>query len=328
MADWASTKNIPAVLTGSGLAALLPLPKLRFALQWLVGIWLLSMLADVFWAAFSVNTSSSSLPLIMQNMQQVSGKVSQTQNTPPSVDLATMQAWHLFGKAAEVAVVETVQTPTDEASLLEAQETRLQLKLLGVMLSTAESSYAVIEHAGQADLYRVGQAIPGGQRVSLSRVLADRAIIDNRGNLESLMLYDDSKSTPVAQINKPVVQTSAAAKVVDQRNNAQVTQMANAYREQLMNNPMSLADVIRISVAKDNGGNVIGYSIRPGRDRKQFSDFGLQSGDIVTAVNGIALDDPAKAMELYGQLRTAKEASLDIKRGSENINVLVGFSAQ
>ena len=224
--------------------------------------------------------------------------------------------------------MESVQAPTDEASLLEAQATRLQLKLLGVMLSSVDASYAVIEHSGQSDLYRVGQAIPGGQRVTLSRVLADRVIIDNRGSLESLMLYDENKNTQAVQINKPVAKPSAAAKVVDQRNNQQVTEMANAYREQLMNNPMSLADVIRISVAKDSNGNVMGYSIRPGRDRKQFTDFGLQSGDIVTAVNGIALDDPAKAMELYGQLRTAKEASLDIKRGSENINVLVGFSAQ
>lgn len=285
------------------------------------------MSADVFWMLVP-QPSSAALPAMMQTYSAAGARAPVVRSEKPQIDIANMQSWHLFGQnKQELVVVE--QTPlVNDDEALDAKETRLNLKLLGVMLSTGNDSYAVIEHAGKAELYRIGDAIPGGQNVKLSRVLADRAIIDNRGNLESLLLYDDSQQgggvAPVAARPQPV--RNNAQQVVDQRNNPHLTQMASAYREQLMSNPMSLADVIRVSIAKDADGNVIGYSIRPGRDRKQFADFGLQSGDIVTAVNGISLDDPAKAMELYGQLRTAQEASFAIKRGNEDISVIVGLS--
>lgn len=327
MANWADKNALPTALSGAGIAAFLPLSRLRLILQWLVGVALLSLLADVFWQVMPKPQTNSSLPSLLGNLQLSTQTKPSAQNTQ-TVDLATMQSWHLFGQAQQAAVVvEPEVKAVDNNAALEAKETRLQLKLLGVMVSSGDDSYAVLEHAGQSDTFKVGQAIPIGQGIVLSRVMADRVIIDNRGSLESLMLYDDSKGNPIVQVNRPAPPVSTGKKVVDQRSNAQVTQMADSYREQLMNNPMSMADVIRISIAKDSNGNVIGYSIRPGRDRKQFADFGLQAGDIVTSVNGVSLDDPAKAMELYGQLRTAREASLDIKRGSENINVLVGFSA-
>lgn len=328
MPDWTISQPLPQMLTGmlQRLSATFPLARIRLGVLLLVGVWILSMLADIFWMAMP-QPSTLALPAMMQSYQRNDARPAAAEQS--KVDVAAMKAWHLFGRNQQ-EITETVAVTVPSDAELDAKETRLNLKLLGVMLSTGEDSYAVIEHANSADLYKVGSPIPGGQNVKLSRVLGDRVIIDNRGSFESLLLYDDSQKsgnasiTPVAP--RPVA--AARAQVVDQRNNSELTQVASAYREQLMTNPMSLADVIRINIAKDANGNVVGYSIRPGRDRKQFADFGLQSGDIVTAVNGISLEDPAKAMELYGQLRTAREASLSIKRGSEDINVIVGLSEQ
>ena len=192
---------------------------------------------------------------------------------------------------------------------------------------TRRGGYAIIAAANASGLYKVGEKIEGFPDVTLAKVEADRAILNNRGNSEFLLLYDDEANQVTDAGDAPVsaLSTNAPKTVVDRRNDAQFSEMATNYRDRLVENPMSLADIIKVSVAKDGEGTVIGYRIRPGRDRKQFADFGLQSGDIVTSINGMPLNDPARAMELYGQLRDLKEASFVVQRGGEQINMMVGL---
>lgn len=330
MPDWINSQNFLANLLT--LSQRLPTAHIRTAATMLSAVWVLSMAADVFWRVYPQpqSTLTPSMLSLSQNLASPSNKTKEK----TIIDVDRMQSWHLFGQASselvqEVAEAKAEQVSDDDAA--DAKETRLQLKLLGLMqASSSDDSYAIIESSNKAELYRVGQAIPVGQNVKLSRVLRDRVLIDNRGSLEALLLYDEnerksqSERATVQKVAEPVQNTDA--RTVDQRENRRLTAMASDYRRQLMDNPMSLADVIRISMARDNAGNVIGYSIRPGRDRKQFADFGLQSGDIVTSVNGVMLDDPSQAMEIYNQLRTAQHASLSIKRGGEDLTIIVGLT--
>ena len=85
---------------------------------------------------------------------------------------------------------------------------------------------------------------------------------------------------------------------------------------------------IKVSVAKGDDGAVIGYKIRPGRNQKEFTDFGFQSDDIVTAINGVELNNPTKALEVYRMLREAKDATFSVKRGDEDLTLIVGLDAQ
>lgn len=190
--------------------------------------------------------------------------------------------------------------------------------------SDVNLSYAIIEYQGKSDLYKVGDALPAGRNVLLSKVLADRVIIDNRGEFEAVFLYDDAKDKP----GRPIAKTdnnSAQKKMIDKRNNPNITRMAGKYRQQLLTNPMSLLDVINITMAKDSQDNLLGYRVRPGKHRKQFQTLGLKTGDIITSVNGVSLDDPAKAMQLYQNLRSTTEAAFTIKRGNETVNLVIGL---
>lgn len=332
MPDWPISDKL-SVLSGrvAGLAAAVPLDKLRHGFLLLISVWILSMLADVFWHLMPEPSAGvPSAMLASYSPATTTRRDARQAQEKLAVDVETMQSWHLFGKAEEVQVqepVDTMATLPDEAEL-DAKETRLQLKLLGIMQSNiAGRGHAIIEHASDAGLYRVGDTVPGGRNVTLSRVLQDRVIIDNRGTPEALILYDqEERQSRAAPPPRQTPATRAQSRVLDRRDDSRLTEVASQYRQQLMSNPMSLADVIRVSIARDNSGNVLGYSIRPGRDREQFAQFGLQSGDIVTEVNGVPLDDPAQAMQLYRQLGDATEASLKILRGSEEINVIVGLS--
>jgi general secretion pathway protein C len=82
----------------------------------------------------------------------------------------------------------------------------------------------------------------------------------------------------------------------------------------------NLADVVSMSIHRENG-QVVGYKIRPGRDAEKFKSVGLQADDIVTAINGTPLSNPAKIMEIYKNMGNTTSASLEIKRGGGVITV-------
>lgn len=300
--------------------------QLRTAIFVILAVAFLSLLADVFWRLIPEPNAAvdGNLLLLLDNTTK------QKAAEPETVDLDKMQSWHLFGELERleeaIEVEQQEQTASDDEAL-DAKETKLRLKLLGLMRSSVETeSYAIIEANNTADLYKIGQSLPVGQNIKLSRVLSDRVIIDNRGNFEALLLYDESERKASERNVTVKKQQTADNKTIDQRSNRRITAMASSYRQRLMNNPMSLADVISISMARDGDGNILGYSVRPGRDRRQFTELGLRSGDIVTAVNGISLQDPSGAMEIYNHLGSAKEASLSIKRGGEDVVILVSLS--
>jgi general secretion pathway protein C len=67
-------------------------------------------------------------------------------------------------------------------------------------------------------------------------------------------------------------------------------------------------------VVNKSTGKLKGYKVQPGKDRKLLSKFGLKRGDVVTAVNGVTLDNPIKALEILRDLSTASSVSLDVER--------------
>ncbi|MDB6063165.1 MAG: type secretion system protein GspC [Verrucomicrobiaceae bacterium] len=245
--------------------------------------------------------------------------VADAKKSGSAVDIDTMISWHLYGEVGAQAAHATV---VEE----QAQDTTLNLQLLGV-ISTSDPAQAraFILADGKQQQFVVGETLPGAGKVVLSKVLVDRAIIDNNGRYETLWLYDPAAS---ARQPQPTGNAAAAAEnpaaTVDMRSNNQVTAMAQNYRQQLYQNPGSLADVIQVAPATE-AGKLVGYRISPGRDQEQFQKFGFKPGDIVTGVNGIALDDPQRALELYNLIRTARDASITVRRGSEQMTMVVSL---
>ena len=132
---------------------------------------------------------------------------------------------------------------------------------------------------------------------------------------------------PTASARARVAQPAAAVvQVVDKRADADATALASGYRDQLYRDPQSLAELVRIAAVRD-GGELQGYRLTPGRDREQFEKLGFRSGDLVVAVNGMPLSDPANTMRLYQTMRSASEASFELLRGGEAVAVNVSLGA-
>ena len=110
------------------------------------------------------------------------------------------------------------------------------------------------------------------------------------------------------------------------RPDTSATELARSYRQRLYQNPQSLAEVVTVSAVRENG-ELLGYRIAPGKDREQFEQLGFKPGDMVTGVNGIALDNPANTVRLYQTMRSASEAVFDLKRDDQPLTLSVSLDS-
>lgn len=268
--------------------------------------WLSFNLANLTWiivaqpSNFVAQGSSVNLPLLSQPQSAI------------AVDIETFAQLNPFGKAA----VEVTVEPSAPSIEDDAQETRLQLQLQGVFATgDAKLDKAIIANGANQNLYSVGEALPGGANVKLSKVLPDRIVIENNGRYELLWLYDETARARPAPVAEPK----------SMRSSAKISQnVAQRYINAKELTAESLADVVKISLKRD-GPDVIGFEVRPGRDRDVFDNLGLQSGDIVTAVNGTKLSDAATAVEVAKSLRDSKQATLTILRRNEETTIEVSL---
>ena len=154
-------------------------------------------------------------------------------------------------------------------------------------------------------------------QVVLAKVMPRQVVLDNRGTYELLTLFEDTgsgRTDPRPGSSTPAYSPAPQQRQVDKQRNDRTTELARSYRDRLYQNPQSLAEVVSVSAVRA-GWCAAGLPSRPGQaDKQQFEQLGFKRGDLVTGVNGIALNDPANTMRLYQTMRTASEAVFDLER--------------
>ena len=204
---------------------------------------------------------------------------------------------HWFGEARPEEVAADDAPP-------DAPVTRLNLQLRGTIAADEpERSLAIIAEAnGKEQVYAVGDPVPGN--ASLHAIYPDRVILRRAGQLETLPL--------------PRAAEGQAAAAGTQRRRAASVQPATAtsLQQVISRNPARLTDVIRPQpVFRD--GQQQGYRVYPGRERQSFAQLGLRPGDMITQINGMPLDDPARGMEIFRSLGEATQVSVTVERNGQ-----------
>ncbi len=304
--------------------------QLRNGLYLLACVWMLFALASLIWGVLPQPEGQAIQGQIVNPLGATSQGVQRRE-----VNIEQIAGWNLFGSAASKPSAEAIAAAEAAAAAAarsgrglngienNARETRLSLKLQGIIASSdVDSARAIIESKKKQEQYAVGDELPVSGRVTIAKILADRVVLDNSGRYELLLLFDEStiSSTPMesAKAEQP-------GRRLDRRGDREVTQMAESYRQRLYSNPQSLADVVKIAAVRE-GGQLRGYRVSAGKDRKQFESLGFKPNDVVTGVNGIELTDPGKAMELYRIMRSAGEASFSVRRGNQELTLVVGLN--
>jgi ankyrin repeat protein len=80
---------------------------------------------------------------------------------------------------------------------------------------------------------------------------------------------------------------------------------------------VDVAKIIRPTPYFD-GGQMQGYKVYPGKDRKQFAALGLMPGDILIEIDGIVISDPEVANQQLEKLSTGVQVSVVIERSSQS----------
>ena len=220
----------------------------------------------------------------------------------PPIDIPAIVNAHLFGVAAAPGAGEV-----DPSA---APATQMSLVLVGTIAKTdPEAGLAIIgESAPTAKVYGVGKTISGGVR--LHSVYPDRVILDRGGKLEALMLPKKFQGGGMA--------APAATMATPMRNPAPM--LGDQIRTLAAQNPAAITEIIRPQPVFANGQQR-GYRVYPGRNRQQFSKLGLMPGDLVTAINGTPLDDPARGMEILQSINSASEVTVTVERNGQSAQV-------
>lgn len=163
-----------------------------------------------------------------------------------------------------------------------------------------EYSIAIITDSNNEEkVYVVGDAITQG--VSLHLVESLRVVLNERGTFTQLVLPQEYSDRPVASTGRrsvPVRQTNSNP---------------NSIQSVVAQNVSRLADVIR-PVPYLQNGQPQGIRVYPGRDRQKFQALGLRPGDLIKEINGQALTDANRAMEIFQELGNASSVSVTVER--------------
>ncbi|VAW78564.1 hypothetical protein MNBD_GAMMA15-612 [hydrothermal vent metagenome] len=264
----------------------------------LLVVWVAWQLAGLSWLVLPAPTHEESM-IVETGSQRV-------QRKPVVFSGKQLAGYHLFGEAGKQAAIR-------KASTLDAPETRLKLTLKGVFASDeASRGWAIIaDPKGKEDSYSIGDPLPGGAKVS--EIYPDRIILERNGRFETLKL--------------PKKRSQQANRSISSRNSTRVggssrTRAAafNKYRSEIKQNPTSFLNYVRATPARQNG-KFIGFRLQAGKKRGALKDLGLKPGDIVTSINGIQIDAPAKGMKAMQALGQGDSVSVTLLRAGQDVSL-------
>ena len=287
-AKWSDFSSLDAERTLNAVNQLLP----RWvALAFVVGIaW---QLAKIIWMLMP--GSAVDEPVIAPPVQ-----ISRSAGAATAVDVQAIASAHLFGEASADSEPVAVVPQEDHENLA---ETRLNLSLKGTIASPdPEAAIAIIADArNEEKIYVIRDTVTAG--ATLHAIYADRVILNRGGTLEVLKLPKEfpQGTGPVRRNSTTVNRTSA---------NTQTLQTVVAQ------NATKLADVIRPTPYYVSG-QMQGYRVYPGRDRRQFAALGLRPGDLIKDVDGAALTNPQQATQIFQSLGDKDQVSVTVERNGQ-----------
>jgi len=225
----------------------------------------------------------------------------------PAVRLAEL---HLFGAIHTASGSgESSAAPTD------APETKLNLTLKGVYAPGSGNGLAIIAAGGGGEkVYAVGDSIAGSAEIT--GIYGDRVVLRRNGQAETLRMALADAAPP-----RPTASRSDAS-----AQEQQIARHARDLRQQLLENPVELARMVRFQpYVRD--GELVGYRVQPRQaDARMLADLGLRPSDVITRLNGRPLTDPRQANEALQSLRQARTIQVTFLRDGQQqqMNIPIG----
>lgn len=250
----------------------------------------------------------------IQPPQTITGERSTPPRKPALTDNQVILQRNIFNSAAPgVGILAETEAMGQAAA---ASAPRANLTLLGTVVA-GRRSLAVIHTGQEIKTFRLGDETPGGG--SLDSI--ERNVVQIKyanGPAETLHLYQGEKSrdsSPAAAAAAAGAPGDTGIKPVGE--NRWIIPRSTA--EQARGN---LNELLKQARMEPNivSGRTEGFVVRMIRPKSLLDTLGIQRGDILMQINGMPLDGPEKALQIFQQLREARQISIGLTRNGTPMN--------
>jgi general secretion pathway protein C len=228
----------------------------------------------------------------------ISGTMAPLMMNAGDIDYPAIAAAHIFGiPGAE---------PVYQEETSDAPDTSLNLKLRGTIAADDPGfAHAIIaDGKGQDNVYFLKDKVPGG--ATLQEIHPDRVILNRAGQLEARRLPKLSES--LVKQATPTRRASTINRPSSQPSNARTRPASGGFMQ-----------VFRPQPYMPNG-ELKGYRVYPGRDRRKFAALGFRPGDLVTSINGQDLQSlQTSPMEIFGDIDNQSQLSFTVERSGQPV---------
>jgi general secretion pathway protein C len=243
-------------------------------------------------------------------------------------DIAKLTRMDLFGVFQAPANPVQEQRPKEKEPPKPLQP--LVLNLLGILYSPDQNiARAMIQERGKPeDVYSIGTQI--ANRATVTEITRDSVILVHNDrsrqvlNLEETLISD----TPLEAQSLPGSSAAGGQEEAPQEAEPEQTTAdapnLSALREELVASPDKIIDYIRFAPVS-RGRQFLGFRVSPGRNPEVFNQIGLRSGDIITSVDDVPLDNPQRGFEVAQKIASAQQLNLTVRRGGSERNITVRF---
>ncbi len=335
-------------------------PQLKKLPHWLTALLLVFLsiiLADLLWMVLTPEDKQQIQIVSTQNHARVKHK----QQPNYGKIIANQHLFGVVEKKVVVAPPpRAVKVATPKPPVVTIPKLNVKLFGI-MSYSNKKSGYALLSYNRQAQaVYSVGEALDKKekgkeQKVFIHSVSAEKVVISNHGQLEDFSLpkrlgLNTKGGIAIAtntSLNNPPTSASAAIKprartpnnfmfdggVTAVSASPQPIKMAKSsqstafsikniaeFRDKVMADPSKLMEIATAQPYSKNG-QILGFRLRPGKNRRAFRQLGLRNGDIVKDVNGIALDSLEKGIMLMSELAGASELNITVLRGKREVQL-------
>jgi len=209
-------------------------------------------------------------------------------------------------------LIQSGSIATRASASIDAPETSLNLKLVGLMYSTDQNeARAIIESPSDgANSYAAHERV--ADNAEIYSIEPDRVILLHAGRQEALMLEPEN--------GNPRTQPQAG--------NRASTALRQAAGQDLTDIPKGPAELMREFSAAPviENGALLGFRLKALRNPNIMNEWGIRPGDVITAVNGIPLNSPDRVMVLYDKLKKQREFEITLNDGSNDRTVTVDLT--
>jgi len=206
----------------------------------------------------------------------------------------------------------------------ELKRTSLKLALIGTIAGDNKTSAAIIEDTGNKTqgLYRIGDSV---QNAVIKSIVRGKVVL-KIGNRDEVLTMEEPVSAGTGKASniiqaETVAEAAPSAEAATDRNIAMKRSDINDSLKDL-NELLSQASIQPHST----DGEADGLTVTGIKAGSLFRKMGLRNGDIVKAINNDAIKSPEDLINMYNDLKSAPDVSLQIMRRGQERSLNYSFT--